>query len=84
MGKGGRFGGGGGGLSACMSSFSFDIFNQLVIFVYLDFDVFAFDHLLAVVVCNYEPLSDDVFESIFEDKRIPNIFCVLIRSIDIE
>ena len=65
-------------------AFSFDIFNQLVIFVYLEFDVFAFDHLPSVVVCNYETLSDDVFDSIFEDKRIPNIFCILIRSIDIE
>ena len=62
--------------------FSFDILKQLVIFVYLDFDVFVFDHLPAVVVCNYKPLSDDVFGNIFEDKRIPNIFCILIRSIN--
>ena len=65
-------------------AFSFDIFKQLVIFVYLKFDGFAFDHPSAVVVSYYKPLSNDVFDNVFEDKRIPNIFCILIRSIDIE
>ena len=55
-----------------------------MIFVLLDFDVFAFDNLPMVVVSDYEPLSDDVFDSVFEDKRNPNIFCILIRNLDIK
>jgi len=65
-------------------AFSFDILKQLVVFMYLDFDVFVFDHLPTVVVSDHEPLSDDVFGSVFEVKGIPNIFCFLVRAIDIE
>ena len=66
------------------NAFSFDIFKQLVVFVYLDFDLFVFDHLPAVVVSNHEPLSNNVFDNVFKDKGIPNIFCFLVRATDVE
>jgi len=55
-----------------------------VVFVYLNFYVFVFDHLPTIIVFNHESLSNDVFDSVFEDKGIPNIFCFLVRAIDIE
>ena len=51
-----------------------------MVFVYLDFDVFVFDHLLVIVVFDHEPLSNDVFSSVFEDKGVPNIFLLPCKS----
>jgi len=58
-------------------------FKQILLFVYLNFYVFAFNHLPIIVVSDHEPLSNDVFNNVFKDNRISNIFCFLVRAISI-
>jgi len=63
---------------------SFDIFKQLVLFVYMNFYVFVFDHLPAIIVPDPKLLSNNVFGNVSKDKGIQNIFSFLIRAINIE
>ena len=55
-----------------------------MLFIYLNFDVLVFSHLPTIVVFDHKPLSNEVFNNVFEGKGIPNIFCFLVRAINIE
>jgi len=55
-----------------------------VVFVDLNLDVLDFDHLLIIVVSDNEHLSYDIFNSIFKNKGIPNIFFFLVGAIHIK
>ena len=55
------------------SAVYFDIFKQIVVFVYLNLYVLVFNHLPMIVVFYHEPFSNNVFNSVFEDKGISYI-----------
>jgi len=55
-----------------------------VVFVDLNLDVLIFDHLPTVVVPDNEPLSNGIFDNIFENKIISNIFYFFVEAIYIE
>jgi len=58
--------------------------SKLVIFIDLNLDIFVLYHLPTIVVFDKESLSDDIFDSVFEDKRIPYFLCFLVGAIHIE
>jgi len=58
--------------------------SSLWYFVYLYRDVLIFNHLPTIVVFDSKYLSNIIFSSVFEDKRISNIFGCLVGAIHIE
>jgi len=55
-----------------------------VVFVDLNLDVLDFDHLLTIEVFDNEHLSYDIFDNIFENNGIPNIFVFLVGAIHLK
>jgi len=55
-----------------------------VVFIDLYLDVPIFDHLPTTVISNNKPFFGDIFNGVFENKRILNIFDFFIEAIHIE
>jgi len=55
-----------------------------MIFIDLNLDMFVVYHLPAIVISDNEYLSDDIFDSVFEDKIILNFLCFLVGAIHME
>jgi len=55
-----------------------------VIFIDLNFNILDLYHLPTIVFSDNESLSDDIFDSVFEDKIIPDFLCFLVGAIHIE
>ncbi|RDX67564.1 hypothetical protein CR513_53547, partial [Mucuna pruriens] len=67
-------------------NFMYNAFSltKFVVFVYLDLDVFVFNHFPIVIIVNDESLFDHILSSVLEDYGFPNLFYLLVGAIDIK